>query len=172
MKKCLLVLLTAVLLHGCSSSSQEPANQPDVQQPPAASTPEVPAPTPADGPASPKPPAPAANPDQQLEETETAYGNDIFQNVTVRKTGADTFELKGQAKVFEGVFHYVVEDGHNELAEGSVQASAGAPDWGDFTHTIRAKKAEANSTLLLVLFEKSPKDGSRQMELIIPLPEQ
>nr|WP_253721158.1 hypothetical protein [Brevibacillus brevis] len=33
------------------------------------------------------------------------------------------------------------------------------------------KKAEPNSTLTLILFETSMKDGSRRMELIIPLPE-
>ncbi|WP_367643857.1 Gmad2 immunoglobulin-like domain-containing protein [Brevibacillus brevis] len=52
-----------------------------------------------------------------------------------------------------------------------MQASTAAPDWGDFTHTLKVKKAEPNSTLTLILFETSMKDGSRRMELIIPLPE-
>lgn len=169
MRKYFLILLTGVLLYGCSSSPEEPVDQPGVQEPPVTGTP-----TPAEP--STEAPAPTQGPDQNAEDPDTetgmAYGNEIFQKVTVRKTAEDAFELKGQAKVFEGVFQYVVEDGHNELAEGTVQTSAGAPEWGDFTHTINVKKAEPNSTLLLVLFEESAKDGSRQHELVIPLPEQ
>ena len=169
MKKLLFVLLTAAMLHGCSGSSQEPADQPDVQQPPAAEQSDTPAPQ-NETPTQPQTPSSQPNPEQQASDEENVYGNEIFQNVTVRKTGEDTYEVKGQAKVFEAVLHYVVEDGHNELTEGSINASAGAPAWGDFTHTIQVKKAEPNSTLMLVLFEKSAKDGSRRMELIIPLP--
>jgi len=166
MKKFLLLLLTAAILHGCSSTSA-PAEQPAGTQPPAANEPATPAPT------QPQEQAPGPEAGQENSEpaSDTTYGNDIFQKVTVRKTGADTFELKGQAKVFEGVVNYVVEDGHNELAEGSFTTSAGAPEWGGFTYSLKVKKAEENSTLMLILFEKSAKDGSRNMELIIPLPE-
>jgi len=166
MKKFLLLLLTAAVLHGCSSSSA-PAEQPTETQPPAANEPATPAPTQPQEPA----PAPEAGQEDPEPTSDMTYGNDIFQKVTVTKTGEDTFEVKGQAKVFEGVVNYVVEDGHNELAEGSFTTSAGAPEWGDFTYTLKVKKAEPNSTLLLILFEKSAKDGSRRMELIIPLPE-
>lgn len=172
MKKYVLILLAAVVLHGCSGTSQEPADQPDVQQPPAATTPETPEQPSAETPAPNEQQPPAQNSGQAADEADESYGNDAFQKVTVRKTGEDTYEVKGQAKVFEAVFRYVVEDGHNELTEGSVQTSAGAPEWGDFTQTIQVKKAEPNSTLLLILFEESAKDGSRQHELIIPLPEQ
>lgn len=165
MKKFLLLLLTAAILHGCSSTSA-PAESNETQ-PPAANEPATPAPTQPQEPA----PAPEAGQEDPEPTSDMTYGNDIFQKVTVRKTGEDTFEVKGQAKVFEAVVSYVVEDGHNELAEGSFTTSAGAPEFGDFTYTLKVKKAEPNSTLLLILFEKSAKDGSRQMELIIPLPE-
>lgn len=165
MKKFFLILLTAALLHGCSSTP-EAVEQPAPEPPPASSEP------PAQQPNQPQTPAPEQEPPKEEQPAaETTYGNDIFQKVTVAKTGDDTFEIKGQARVFEGVFQYVVEDGHNELTEGTVNTSAGAPEWGDFTHTVKVKKAEPNSTLMLILFEVSAKDGSRQHELIIPLPE-
>ncbi|GAB1529288.1 MULTISPECIES: Gmad2 immunoglobulin-like domain-containing protein [Brevibacillus] len=168
MKKMLLLLLTIGLLQGCSSGTDSPSTPTEQQKPPVATKPETPASEP---PASTQPTTPEKPPTNQTGQQETVYGNDIFRNVTVKKTAQDTFEIKGQASVFEAVLNYVVEDGHNELTQGSVQASTAAPDWGDFTHTLKVKKAEPNSTLTLILFETSMKDGSRRMELIIPLPE-
>ncbi|MGN7470337.1 Gmad2 immunoglobulin-like domain-containing protein [Brevibacillus sp. SAFN-007a] len=159
MKKFLFVLLTVGLLQGCTSA-------PPVTQPETPVQPETPAPSQPQTPAE-QPPAEQPEPEPK----ETVYANDIFRNVTVKKTGEDTFEVKGQARVFEAVVNYVVEDGHNELAQGFFQTSAGAPEWGDFTQTVKVKKDEPNSTLMLILFEVSAKDGSRRMELIIPLPE-
>jgi len=171
MKIACILLLTVFLLQGCTSKEQgSPAAPTATEKPPVSAPAETP-------PAAPQPPPateePAAPPDQTESpgKESAVYANDIFQQVTVQKTGADTFEVKGQAQVFEAVVSYVVEDGHNELAQGSIQASAGAPAWGDFTRTIHVKKAQPNSTLMLILFETSAKDGSRRMELIIPLPE-
>ncbi|TKI54837.1 sporulation protein [Brevibacillus antibioticus] len=163
MKKMLLLLLTIGLLQGCTSGTDSPSPQTEQQKPPVATEPKTPASEP--------PTTPEKPPTEQPAQQETVYANDIFRNVTVKKTAQDTFEIKGQASVFEAVLNYVVEDGHNELTQGFVQATTAAPDWGDFTHTLKVKKAEPNSTLTLILFETSMKDGSRRMELIIPLPE-
>ncbi|MGF9907546.1 Gmad2 immunoglobulin-like domain-containing protein [Brevibacillus porteri] len=169
MKKLLLLLLTIGLLQGCTSGTDSPSTPTEQQKPPVAAEPETPA---SETPATTQPPTtPEKPPTEQPAQQETVYANDIFRNVTVKKTAQDTFEIKGQARVFEAVLNYVVEDGHNELTQGFVQASTAAPDWGDFTHTLKVKKAEPNSTLTLILFETSMKDGSRRMELIIPLPE-
>ncbi len=46
---------------------------------------------------------------------------------------------------------------------------AGAPEWGKFEFTIDAKKKREISTLILILFESSAMDGSRQYELPIVL---
>jgi hypothetical protein len=46
---------------------------------------------------------------------------------------------------------------------------AGAPEWGRFSFTVEAVKKRANSTLHIILFESSAKDGSRQYELPILL---
>ena len=99
------------------------------------------------------------------------YSNGRFKNVTVEKSGANSYVVKGRAQVFEAAFSWVVEDGHNELMQGHEMTDAGAPEWGKFRFVINVKKATNNSTLHLLLFENSAKDGSRQYELPIPLPE-
>ncbi|WP_367754727.1 stalk domain-containing protein [Ammoniphilus sp. 3BR4] len=81
-----------------------------------------------------------------------------------------SYWVMGVARVFEGVMGYVVEDGHYELAKGFDTTSRGAPEWGLFMFRLDVSKARPNSTLTLVLYEESPKDGKRQFELLLPLP--
>jgi hypothetical protein len=97
------------------------------------------------------------------------YSNERFQNVTVRDLGNNEFLINGQAQVFEASFTWIVEDGHEEILQGHNTTDAGAPAWGNFSFTITALKKRPNSTLHLVLFEASAKDGSRQHQLSIPL---
>lgn len=97
------------------------------------------------------------------------YSNERFKDVTVEKTGDHTFLIKGKGQIFEASFSWVVEDGHNELLKGFEMTDAGAPEWGNFSFTVEVKKERENSTLLLILFESSPKDGSRQYELPVLL---
>lgn len=98
-----------------------------------------------------------------------AYSNKRFKDVTVEKVGQDTFLVRGQGQIFEANFNWVVEDGHEELKKGFQMTDAGAPEWGKFEFTISVHKKRKNSTLTLILFESSPKDGSRQYELPITL---
>lgn len=97
------------------------------------------------------------------------YSNKRFRNVTVEKTGNNKYKIEGEGQIFEANFGWVVEDGHNELLKGHQMTDAGAPEWGKFSFTIEVKKERPNSTLTLVLFESSAKDGSRQHELPIVL---
>ncbi len=97
------------------------------------------------------------------------YVNERFKDVTVTKTGDHSFLIKGKAQIFEANFAWVIEDGHDELQKGHHMTDAGAPEWGNFSFTIDAPKKDPNSTLHLILFESSPKDGSRQYELPILL---
>ncbi len=97
------------------------------------------------------------------------YENERFKEVTVQKTGEHTFQIKGKAQIFEASFSWVVEDGHQELKKGHEMTDAGAPEWGNFQFTVDVKKDRENSTLMLILFESSPKDGSRQYELPVLL---
>ncbi len=97
------------------------------------------------------------------------YSNDRFRNVTVERIGDNEFLIRGECQIFEATLSWVVEDGHQELKKGFQTADAGAPAWGKFEFKINVEKTRENSTLTLVLFEISAKDGSRQHELPIPL---
>ncbi|MGI8892943.1 MAG: Gmad2 immunoglobulin-like domain-containing protein [Bacteroidia bacterium] len=100
---------------------------------------------------------------------DTAYSNDRFKEVQVEQVSPDTYKVTGTAQVFEATLSYVVEDGHYELAKGFTTTDAGAPEFGNFEFTVNVEKNQPNSTLMLILFESSPKDGSRTHELYIPL---
>lgn len=97
------------------------------------------------------------------------YSNKRFKDVTVERVGQDTFLVRGQGQIFEANFIWIVEDGHEELEKGFQMTDAGAPEWGKFEFAINVHKKRKNSTLTLILFESSPKDGSRQYELPITL---
>ncbi len=97
------------------------------------------------------------------------HSNDRFRNVTVTTVAEKEFRVQGEAQVFEANISWVIEDGHNVLKEGHETTSAGAPEWGKFDFTVTAEKQRENSTLHLILFEGSPKDGSRTHELPILL---
>jgi hypothetical protein len=97
------------------------------------------------------------------------YSNARFRNVTVEKTGDHTFVIRGQGQIFEANFNWVIEDGHDELQKGYTMTDAGAPEWGNFKFTVTAPKPDPNTTLHIILFESSAKDGSRQHELPILL---
>ncbi len=113
---------------------------------------------------------PAAVEDTTAAVPETSvYANERFKEVTVEKTGEHAFLIKGKGQIFEASFGWVVEDGHQELKKGHEMTDAGAPEWGNFQFTVDVKKDRENSTLMLILFESSPKDGSRQHELPVLL---
>ena len=97
------------------------------------------------------------------------YANKRFKEVIAEKMGNDSFLIHGKAQIFEASFSWVLEDGHDELKKGFETTDAGAPEWGKFKFIVHAQKKRVNSTLLLVLFESSPMDGSRQHELLITL---
>lgn len=101
--------------------------------------------------------------------TNKVYTNDRFKNVTLEKQAPGKFLVKGKARVFEATFSWVVEDGHNEIVSGHEMTDAGAPAWGNFSFMVAVVKSRPNSTLHLILFEASAKDGSRQSELPIIL---
>lgn len=101
--------------------------------------------------------------------TKKVYENQRFKDVTVEKVGENKFRIKGKGQIFEAAFSWVIEDGHKELKQGHEMTDAGAPAWGNFDFTVEAKKERPNSTLHIILYEASAKDGSRQHQLPIPL---
>ena len=97
------------------------------------------------------------------------YANKRFKDVTVEKVGENKFRIRGKGQIFEAAFSWVIEDGHEELKKGYEMTDAGAPEWGNFDFTVGAYKKRPNSTLHIVIYEVSAKDGSRQYELPIRL---
>lgn len=97
------------------------------------------------------------------------HSNEAFKNVSVQSLPDNKFQVKGQARVFEATINWSVEDGHYILADGFATADMGAPEWGNFEFEFSAKKAEANSTMVLILYEASAKDGSQMHTLPIKL---
>lgn len=93
------------------------------------------------------------------------YANERFKDVTVERLAEHKFLIQGKGQIFEASFSWVVEDGHEELKRGFQMTDAGAPEWGNFSFTLDVAKTRENSTLTLILFESSAKDGSRQHEL-------
>jgi hypothetical protein len=96
--------------------------------------------------------------------------NDAFKIILPKpeQVVKNSFILKGKARVFEANFLYKLEDGHNVLAEGFVTADQGAPEWGNFEVEISFAGATSPNAVLII-YEGSPKDGSPQHELFIPL---
>ncbi len=83
------------------------------------------------------------------------YQNNVFRNVKVISPKVE-YVVTGEARVFEAVFGYEVEDGHNILANGFAQASHGAPEWGTFklVITIPKKDLPVNGAVMLILYEE------------------
>ncbi|HEX8269096.1 MAG TPA: Gmad2 immunoglobulin-like domain-containing protein [Flavobacterium sp.] len=111
----------------------------------------------------------SSRPPVQTVEKLPIHANERFRNVTVEKLEDNKYKVSGEGQIFEASFGWVVEDGHNELKKGFAMTDAGAPAWGKFNFFIDAAKERENSTLILILFETSAKDGSRVHELPITL---
>lgn len=113
------------------------------------------------------------NSDATDENKEGAFeklSNERFRNVTIEKLDENKFRVQGQAQVFEGTINWTVEDGHYILKDGFTTTDAGAPAWGNFDFTFDVEKVDKNSSVTLVLFEISAKDGSQQYSLPIHVP--
>ena len=108
--------------------------------------------------------------DETKEGAVEKLSNERFRNVTIEKLDENSFRVKGQAQVFEGTINWTVEDGHYILKDGFTTTDAGAPAWGNFDFTFEAEKVNKNSSVTLVLFEISAKDGSQQYSLPVHVP--
>lgn len=107
--------------------------------------------------------------DEHIPDTVDVFSGERFRNVRAKMIGDSTYEVAGEAQVFEAAFSWVVEDGHNELKQGHATTDAGAPAWGKFSFEVTVAQRDTNTALHLILFEASAKDGSRQHELPIVL---
>ena len=96
------------------------------------------------------------------------FSNERFENVIVTKITEDSIAISGKAQVFEATFNWVLKQGNKEIKSGYQTTDAGAPEWGNFKFGLSIA-SQSDSTMHLVLFESSAKDGSRMSELAIPL---
>ncbi len=108
-------------------------------------------------------------PAEKGDDSSKTYNNIRFRNVMANRLDGNRFRITGEGQIFEASFGWVIEDGHKELKQGFATTDAGAPAWGKFSFEVDAEKERPNSTLHLVLFETSMKDGSRQYQLPIRL---
>ncbi|HHY79056.1 MAG TPA: sporulation protein [Thermoanaerobacter sp.] len=80
------------------------------------------------------------------------------------------FKVIGKARIFEGNVNIrLVDSNGNVLNETFVQASNAAPSWGDFEAIISYKPLKEPQNGILQVFSLSPKDGSVQNLVSIPL---
>ncbi|WP_026486475.1 Gmad2 immunoglobulin-like domain-containing protein [Caldanaerobius polysaccharolyticus] len=80
------------------------------------------------------------------------------------------FKVVGTARVFEGTVNIelVTSDG-KLLDQTAAQATAGAPSWGDFEAMVSYQPLDKPVDGLLRVYSQSPKDGSRQDMVVIPV---
>lgn len=150
-------LLLAALLAGAAGCGYTP---------PRSGTPT----TPAGGPtATPQPvtPTPTAVPGTAA----TPVGND---NIRVarprpRQEVRSPLSVSGQARVFEGTVQVELKDTRGQkLANTFTTATRGAPEWGDYTVDLPFR-VSARAEATLEVFAESPRDGSRQYVVSIPV---
>lgn len=85
-------------------------------------------------------------------------------------TVTSPFKVIGKARVFEGTVNIRLMDGNgNILDETVVQATEGAPSWGDFEAIVSYKPLKETQTGTLQVFSVSQKDGSIQNLVSIQL---
>ena len=97
------------------------------------------------------------------------YSNERFKDVAVTRITEDSISISGKAQVFEAVFNWTMNDENKEIKSGYQTTSAGAPEWGNFRFRVKTAQQNSKSSLHLVLFEASAKDGSKTFELVIPI---
>ncbi|MCL6577284.1 Gmad2 immunoglobulin-like domain-containing protein [Kyrpidia sp.] len=78
-----------------------------------------------------------------------------------------SLHLQGKARAFEGQIHVYLEDGHNVLLD-QVLSGAGAPEWMTIDKNF-AYKAPTNPAGMLMVYAASPRDGSKQDVVMVPV---
>jgi len=76
--------------------------------------------------------------------------------------------IKGKAQVFEATLMVVIEDGHNELARQVVTATAGAPEWGDFSVNLPFARPTSKYGAIII-YTESARDGSIDQKVTLPV---
>lgn len=80
------------------------------------------------------------------------------------------FKVEGTARVFEGTVNIelITSDG-KILDQTTAQATVGAPSWGDFQAMVSYQPLDKPIDGMLRVYSQSPKDGSQQDMVIVPI---
>ncbi len=148
----LLLLAVGMLMVGGAcrpqASQQQPAPTPSATE--ALATPTT----------VPAPPSPTATPDANIVVTVPVNGTQV----------ANPVRVTGRARVFEGALVVAVLDAQGkELVRESVQASAGAPEWGNFQKDVTYPAPDRQAQGRVEVFSLSPRDGAVMNRVVIPV---
>ncbi|MBH5318421.1 spore gernimation protein [Paenibacillus sp. GSMTC-2017] len=96
--------------------------------------------------------------------------SESFRNIKVSKEKL-LFQLKGEASVFEGTYHYTIKQGDKVIVEEFGSASIGGPDWGKINQQIEvpASKLSGDAPLTLELYEMDQESGKQVRKINISL---
>ncbi|QJD81779.1 Gmad2 immunoglobulin-like domain-containing protein [Cohnella herbarum] len=96
--------------------------------------------------------------------------NESFRNMKIAPASLK-YSIKGEARMFEGTYNYVVKQGEKEITTGFGTASIGAPDWGKVNQTITIPTAKLNGDqpLTLELFSLDQESGEAVDKLTFDL---
>lgn len=97
------------------------------------------------------------------------YNNEQFKDVTVEKIAKNTFKISGATNIKDSIVYWAIEDGHDELQNGSIKVNDNKKTFNEFSITVTATKKNSNSTLQLILFKKGKQKDSREFELPVVL---
>jgi Immunoglobulin-like domain of bacterial spore germination len=110
---------------------------------------------------------------QQPIETKQPVENnseEAFRNIQTAKQKLQ-FQLKGEASVFEGTYHYNIKQGSKVIAEDFGQATTGGPAWGkiDQKIDIPVNKLSGNAPIFIELYEFDQESGKQMNTISMPL---
>lgn len=99
----------------------------------------------------------------------TPSGNIVVAAPAANAIVSSPLTVSGRARVFEAVVLARLRDASGTaLAQGQGLASEGAPGWGDFV-IILSFPPTASTSGQVEVFNRSPKDGSEQNRVVVPV---
>lgn len=96
--------------------------------------------------------------------------NKAFKDIKIKGENGN-YVVSGTVCVYEGVFNYRIEDGHNILSEGIIEVREGGPNWVYFEHEIKipADRLPKHGVFILELFEVSMENNNEINNEVIVL---
>lgn len=110
---------------------------------------------------------------QPLETKQPVENNsesEAFRNIKTVKQKLQ-FQIKGEASVFEGTYHYSIKQGDKVIAADFGSASLGGPAWGKIDQKIDVpvNKLSSNAPLTIEIYEIDQESGKQVNKVSMPL---